>query len=82
VPGDPIAARDALLGVIAGHTLNYRYRVNKRGEPQLDPYRRQVILMYVQGANVACPLLKAGLVVYAEKYDHKGTIKRECKLRQ
>lgn len=72
VEGDPVAARNALVNLIApGVTIT---RVGQ------DRYGRTLALVYARGKNVGCALLASGNVQYKPKWDNGRRLAKDCSL--
>jgi micrococcal nuclease len=78
-PGDPVAARDNLEGLLyrawQPHFGPVRLTIERLGT---DHYGRTVADVYVKGLSLSCLQLASGNARYWPKYDTGGRIKREC----
>ena len=74
VKGDGEASKRTLERIIAGKHL----RIVRLGK---DHYGRTLAAVYVDGQNVACPMIRAGQAVYVAKWDDERRVARDCKVR-
>jgi len=71
VAGDGDAAREYLRSLTEGRALT----IARLGE---DRYERTLVVVYADGVNVACEMLRAGHAEYVRRWDNRGGVRRDC----
>jgi endonuclease YncB( thermonuclease family) len=73
VAGDPRAAKDHLAKMIHGRRLTIT-RIGK------DRYNRSLAVVYADGLNLSCQMVRAGRAVYVAKWDNGERVAKDCGL--
>lgn len=71
VPGDPLRSKLALEQAVGGKHLTIE-RVGR------DRYGRTLGVVYSNGRNISCELVRGGYAAYIERWDNGGRVRREC----
>jgi endonuclease YncB( thermonuclease family) len=73
VAGDPRAAKAHLVALNMGHRL----AITQLG---IDRYNRTLALVYADGRNVSCQMVRAGSAVYVAKWNNGRRVAKDCGL--
>lgn len=71
VDGDPQAAKEFLAALIRSGKLT----IKRTG---YDRYDRTLAVVYVDGANTSCLMIKAGHAQYIKRWDNGELVVRDC----
>lgn len=71
VPGDPLRSKLALERAVA----SMRLTIDGAGQ---DRYGRTLGVVYANGRNVSCELVRGGYAEYVERWDNGGRVRRDC----
>ena len=72
VAGDPHAAKAHLVALTKGRRLTIT-RIGK------DRYNRTLAVVYANGRNVSCQMVRGGHAAYVARWDNGGRVARECR---
>lgn len=72
VPGDPVAAKNALAQLVAGGVSVVRVGT--------DEFGRTLAHVYARGVNVVCPLIQGRHGIYVARWDNDGGAARDCRI--